>query len=250
MRYACLGPGKRFRPLLCLAAAEFAGGPAQHALDIACAVEMVHAFSLIHDDLPAIDNDDLRRGRPTCHRAFDEATAILAGDGLFALAFAVTAAGTGARGCAILAEAALKLVRGEAQDIYAEGHPTDEAGLEFIHRHKTGALLSAACQLGALSAGATSEVQSKLAEFGETLGLAFQIADDLLNESGDAAALGKSVGSDRDRGKATYPRILGTQAAQARAEALYQHSLGLLDAVPGDSEPLKRLAALAIRRDR
>ena len=254
MRYSCLAPGKRLRPALCLAAAEAVGENAVSVLDAACSLEMVHVFSLIHDDLPAIDNDNLRRGLPTCHMRFGEAIAILAGDALFALAFETLSklnepADRVARSIGILALASGSsgLVGGETVDVLSEGKPFDESTVEYIHSRKTGALVSASCEIGGLLGGGDDEQVFSLREFGKEVGLAFQIADDLLNELSTAEALGKAAGSDRARSKATYPALHGiTESREAAREAIdraFEH----LDNIPrGDT--LVQLARYAIER--
>lgn len=253
MRYSAMSPGKRLRPALALAGAEAAGFDAESALDGACAVECIHAFSLIHDDLPAIDNDDLRRGRPTCHKAFPESVAILAGDALFALAFEIIADSGcdpvrigGA--CGWLARTSRDLVRGETLDVLSEGQPHDEKTLEFIHRNKTGALLACSAGIGALLCGAEDRLVLALNEYGQHLGLAFQIHDDILNETATSETLGKAAGSDKARGKLTYPALFGIEASQKEAERhVYLAKLSLRD-LPGDTELLSMLADYAIAR--
>lgn len=236
MRHALLAPGKRLRPALVLWAAEACGGTWDDAAGAAVAVEMIHAYSLVHDDLPAMDDDDLRRGLPTCHRAFDEATAILCGDALQALAFETLARGlppaAAARGCLVLARAAgpEALVGGQADDLAAERGwipdmslaPAAEqvAWLERIHRRKTGALFLAALELGGLAAAAGPDDLARLAAYGRAFGLAFQIADDILDAEGDEAAMGKRVGKDADRGKCTFPSLVGLEASRTRAREL------------------------------
>jgi geranylgeranyl diphosphate synthase, type II len=229
MRYSLLAPGKRLRPMLVLLAAEACGGTMEKAMPAACAVEMVHAYSLIHDDLPAMDDDDLRRGRPTCHKAFGEATAILAGDGLLALAFEVLAKnidppGVAAACCATLAEAAgpCQLVGGQADDLAAETNRMEGelSSLESIHSRKTGAMIRAALRLGGLTAGADAAGLAALDEYGWRLGLAFQITDDLLDVHGDEVATGKRVGKDAQKGKLTFPGLLGVDQSAARASQL------------------------------
>jgi len=227
MRYSCLAPGKRLRPALALICAEATGGTRQEALDVACAIEMIHCFSLIHDDLPAIDNDDLRRGLPTCHVKFGEAVAILAGDALFALAFETVAQQKASPGitveCMKILTASVGsygLVGGETIDILSEGKPVDAETLEIIHRRKTASLISASCEIGSLFG--TSDARQKLKQYGENIGLAFQIADDVLNETGTADQLGKAAGSDRERQKATYPAVYGVEASRAKAIELAQ----------------------------
>jgi geranylgeranyl diphosphate synthase type II len=222
MRYSALAPGKRIRPVLTLICAEATGGTREQAIAAACAVEMIHCFSLIHDDLPAIDNDDLRRGLPTCHVKFGEAIAILAGDGLFALAFEVLANQTAkpevtVECMKILTQSvgSLGLVGGETIDILSEGKPVDAETLELIHRRKTASLIAAACEIGSLFG--TGNSRETLRQYGECIGLAFQIADDVLNETGTADQLGKAAGSDRERQKATYPAVYGVEASRAKA---------------------------------
>ena len=254
MRYSCLAPGKRIRPVLAIASCVACGGTKEAAIDAACAVEMVHAFSLIHDDLPAIDNDNLRRGRPTCHVAFGEAVAILAGDALFALAFEVLtemACPTEVRiKCVELlskCSGIRGLVSGEAIDILSEGKPVSAPTLELIHVRKTGALIAAACEMGAVLGGGDSGAQAKLRSYGEKIGLAFQIADDVLNVEGDAEKTGKSVGSDAERGKATYVGLFGLEASKAKAKSLAQDAIGLLINF-SENELLSELALFSVDR--
>lgn len=235
MRYSCLAAGKRLRPALALICAEATGGRREDALDAACAIEMIHCFSLIHDDLPAIDNDDLRRGVPTCHKKFGEAVAILAGDALFALAFEVLAnqkasASVVVESLKILTYAVgtFGLVGGETIDILSEGKPVDSATLELIHRRKTASLIAASCEIGALF-GNVEGSRAKLKEYGESIGLAFQIADDILNETSTAEQLGKAAGSDRDRQKATYPAIYGLDESRKKAIELAQTAIRNVD---------------------
>jgi geranylgeranyl diphosphate synthase, type II len=254
MRYSCLAPGKRLRPGLCMATAETCGQQPAQVLHAACALEMVHTFSLIHDDLPAIDDDDLRRGRPTCHKAFGEAIAVLAGDALFALAYEVLAdsphdAGPVVRCLSILSKAAGSdgLVGGEVVDVESEGKPVEEATLEFIHSRKTGRLIAASCEIGAILSGADEDVVQKLRLFGEEVGLAFQIADDLLNEESTPEALGKAAGTDRVRMKATYPALYGLGAARKKATERVDQAVAHLDGISG-TELLIGLANFAADR--
>lgn len=253
MRYSALAPGKRIRPALCFESARAVGGDPATVTHAACAVEAVHVFSLIHDDLPAIDNDALRRGRPTCHVQFDEATAILAGDSLFALAFEMLTAVPAPADRLVaavreLSQTASALVRGEILDILSEGGEPDAEVLEHIHREKTGALLACSCALGASLAGGTPEAVDALRRFGMHLGLAFQIADDVLNEIGTVEKLGKASGSDRERGKLTYPRVYGLEAAQAQASAEIKSALACLDGLPGPTDVLAGLARFVVER--
>lgn len=255
IRYSLLSPGKRLRPTLVLLAAEACGGTGEQALPAACAVEMIHAYSLIHDDLPAMDDDDLRRGRPTCHKAFDEATAILAGDALQALAFQVLAgeiesAEVAARCCAVLASAAgaTALVGGQADDLAAEHFSGSLETLETIHRRKTGALIRASLLLGGIVAGAHERTLAALDEFGSRLGLAFQIVDDLLDVEGTTAALGKQAGKDSTRGKLTYPAVLGVDESRRRAEALLAEACAALAPLGSAAASLEALARRVLER--
>ncbi|MBI1755648.1 MAG: polyprenyl synthetase family protein [Fimbriimonas ginsengisoli] len=239
MRYSCLAPGKRLRPVLCMGAAIVAGAPAESLLDAGCALELVHCFSLIHDDLPAIDDDDLRRGAPTCHRQFGEAVAILAGDALFALAYRTLSGSPHSsdrlvQALAILSAAAGThgLVGGEMLDILAERRPVDAAQLRNIHGKKTGALIAASCEIGGLLAGAEPALVGALRAYGEHAGLAFQIADDILNELSTPEQLGKAAGSDRRRGKATYPGLFGIDASREAAQAASEAAIAALEGVP------------------
>ena len=264
MRYAALAPGKRLRPALALWAAEACGGSWEAAAPAAVAVELIHAYSLVHDDLPAMDDDDLRRGRPTCHRAFDEATAILCGDALQALAFETLAAGmppaSAARACLVLARAAgaEALVGGQADDLAAErgwidslaDAPSAEqvAWMDRINRRKTGALFLAALELGGLAAGADAARLALLASFGRAFGQAFQIADDLLDAEGDEAAVGKRVGKDAGRGKLTFPTVEGVAAARARADRLAAEAVAAAAGLGDSAGDLARLATWIVGR--
>jgi geranylgeranyl diphosphate synthase type II len=258
MRYSTMAGGKRLRPVLCLMAAEACGGPREAALPAACALEMVHTYSLIHDDLPAMDDDDLRRGRPTCHKAFDEATAVLAGDGLLTLAFEVVArhvrpAEAASRCVQALAEAAGPegMVGGQMADLLAEGRDdgTPEA-LEAIHRRKTGALLRGSLRMGGLAVAADPEALRALDEYGRAVGLAFQIVDDLLDVQGDEAKLGKRVGKDKGLGKWTYPGLLGVEPSRLRARQLADEAIAALAGFGPRGDRLKALALDLLERDR
>lgn len=258
MRYSLLGGGKRLRPVLCLLAAEACGGDPTAALPAACALEMVHTYSLVHDDLPSMDDDDLRRGRPTLHKRFDEATAILAGDGLLTLAFEVIARhvrpAEAAAGCVLaLAEGAgpLGMVAGQMLDIEAETRddPTVEA-LEAIHRRKTGALLRASLRMGGIVAGADPAILRALDGYGTAVGLAFQIVDDLLDVEGDEAKLGKRVKKDSGLGKWTYPGLLGVAGSRARAKALADEAAAALAPLGDRGTTLRALAMDLLERDR
>lgn len=257
MRYALLGGGKRVRPLLIYATGEALDIPVER-LDLpACAVEIVHAYSLVHDDLPAMDDDDLRRGRPTCHRKFGEATAILAGDALQALAFEVlakdAATGTGAAMTLCLARACGSggMAGGQAMDLAAVGQGLNVEQLENMHQRKTGALIQASVMLATLqNAGLDEDTARGLGDFGALLGLAFQIRDDVLDVQGDTDTLGKVAGSDEARDKPTYPAAVGLEAAQDRAEALLDDALSSIDTLPASADLLRYLARYIVARDR
>lgn len=259
MRYSLLGGGKRLRPLLVHATAQSLGVMSDHWLYPAAALEMVHAYSLVHDDLPAMDNDDLRRGQPTSHRAFDEATAILAGDALQTLAFehlTDTPATTDAARLAmvrILAKRAGQagMVGGQMLDLQAEGQPLDQAALEAIHRLKTGALIESALQLGALCAPDTDTATLEaLAGYGRALGLAFQITDDILDVTTDTAILGKPQGSDTAANKSTYVRLLGLDGARDEARRQIAEARNALDRLElAPDSPLRALADYVLDRD-
>lgn len=248
MRYSALAPGKRIRPLFCMAACEACGGLAESALDLACAVEFVHCFSLVHDDLPSIDDDDLRRGRPTLHKVVGEGLALLAGDALFAQAFVVASRFPGA--VSELSACALDLVAGETMDILSEGLPPSEDLVKKIHSRKTGRLFSTACRLGGLAARAPEPLQEGLAQFGLHIGLAFQVADDLLDETHSTEELGKAAGSDKPKGKMTLPAAVGLERAREFAATVRGQALRSLEALPGDVAPLQELARLTIERSR
>jgi geranylgeranyl diphosphate synthase type II len=262
MVHSLLGGGKRLRPILCVAAAQAIVQDRETALDrcldVACALEMIHTYSLIHDDLPAMDNDDLRRGRPTCHRAFDEATAILAGDALQALAFEVLASFgknshnplLGLSLVVALARASGNrgMVAGQMLDLSAEGQMLNLEDLEKLHRLKTGALIEVSVWSGGVLGGASVEEIQALSTYGRHLGLAFQVTDDLLDVTGDPAVMGKTAGSDVQNHKATYPSLLGMAKAQAMAEELIQKSLDALEAFGPGADPLRAIAAYVLER--
>jgi geranylgeranyl diphosphate synthase type II len=259
MRYSVINGGKRIRPLLVYAACEALGGTAEQADGAACAVELIHAYSLVHDDLPAMDDDDLRRGLPTTHIAFDQATAILAGDGLQTLAFAVLAdslrnpqdADTRLRMLSTLARAAgpAGMVGGQAIDLGSVGHKLNQTALELMHRHKTGALIEASVSLGALASGkADAAALAALASYAQAIGLAFQVQDDILDVEGDTATLGKRQGADIARDKPTYPALLGLDAAKAYSLELRDQALAALAAFDARAEPLRALAHFIVAR--
>jgi farnesyl diphosphate synthase len=258
MRYSVLGGGKRVRPLLVYASGELTG-VAEETLDpVAAAVELIHAYSLVHDDLPAMDDDDLRRGRPTTHRQFDEATAILAGDALQALAFEVLAADpklaarpqAQVRMLAWLARAAgpAGMVGGQALDMAAEGRQIDERGLERIHRGKTGALIRASIMMPSELGLLSGDERANLDVFARDIGLVFQIRDDLLAVDQDTATLGKNAGSDSGNEKSTYPSTLGVEGARRRAAETQRHAVDALRTFGGRSDALLWLSEFILNR--
>lgn len=259
MRYSLFADGKRVRPILCLAAAEALGADSKPLLPVACALECIHTYSLIHDDLPAMDNDDLRRGMPTNHKKFGEAAAILAGDGLLSYAFELLTlpvmAGTLApadqlRITHIIAKAIgpLGMVGGQALDIDAEGKNIAFDDLRQIHRCKTGALITAAIQAGAVGGRADQRQFTALSAYGEHLGLAFQIVDDLLNVEGTTEQLGKAAGSDAERHKATYPAFFGVEKTRQLAKNAVDTALESLKEFDGSADFLRELALYIFTR--
>ena len=263
MRYAVMGPGKRLRPRLALLAARACQGDSTCAIPAACAVELIHAYSLVHDDLPAMDDDDLRRGRPTVHRQFDEATAILVGDALQALAFEALAVGISdsdraARCCLELATTAgaSGLVGGQADDLAAGNEIASDdvnqrlAHLHHIHSRKTGRLIVASLRLGAIASGGSETEIKGLTKFGESLGLLFQVTDDLLDTGGNATVVGKQVGKDAGRGKLTYPGLMGIDASLDYAKELSNEAITALDIFAEEAEPLRQLTRQILTRDR
>jgi len=259
MRYSVFAGGKRIRPVLMIAACEAVGGDAEQVLPAACAMEMIHTYSLIHDDLPAMDDDDFRRGRPTNHRVFGEATAILAGDALLTEAFVLLSdAQLNGRvpaeiRCRVLHTIARcagsqGMVGGQVVDMESEGRSIDFPTLEYIHTRKTGALILAAIQAGALLGGADEAALAALTRYGEASGLAFQIADDILDVVGDQAVIGKDVGSDQARGKATYVALLGLEEARGRARELRDLGVAALASLGTPAEPLRRIAHYIVDR--
>lgn len=257
MRYSVLGGGKRLRALLVHAAGTAFDAVPEHLDAPASAVEIIHAYSLIHDDLPAMDDDDLRRGKPTCHRAFDEATAILAGDALQALAFEVLVDAPGLSPTQRLllvkhlahACGPAGMAGGQAFDLAAVGVALDEAALERMHRYKTGALIEASVLMGAISAGVDRpDTLAALSDYGWKLGLAFQIQDDILDIEGETAIIGKPQGSDARQHKPTYPAIIGLSASRQKAHALAHAAVDALAAVPCRREVLVELARFTVER--
>jgi farnesyl diphosphate synthase len=257
MRYSALAPGKRLRPFLVLASAHLFGVAHRCALQVAAAIEMVHAYSMIHDDLPAMDNSDLRRGRPTCHKQFDDATAILAGDGLLTTAFEVLADsdthGDPAVRCELVAAlagaaGAAGMVGGQMIDLIAEHQTLDIGAITRLQRMKTGALIAFACEAGAILAKAPHELRTALRGYAHDLGLAYQIADDLLDVEGSAAETGKPVGADIAAGKATFVSILGVTRARAQGELLVRQAMAHLDLFEQRAELLREAARFVITR--
>jgi len=261
MKYSLMAGGKRIRPVLCLAAAEAVGGKPQAVLPAACALEMVHTYSLIHDDLPAMDNDDLRRGKPTCHVAFDEATAILAGDALLTLAFEVLSSVqfTGENRASgwlkiihIISTAAgyRGMIRGQMLDMAAEGQHLTIDELKSMHALKTGALIEASLLCGALLADARKRQVEILKTYARNIGLAFQVTDDILNVEGNPKIMGKAVGTDKLREKSTYPALLGLETSRQFAENLVNEALQALEVFDKKADPLRALATYIIERKR
>ncbi len=261
MKYSLMAGGKRIRPVLCLAAAEAVGGRPQAVLPAACALEMVHTYSLIHDDLPAMDNDDLRRGKPTCHVAFDEATAILAGDALLTLAFQVLSSVQSttenqAYGWLevihIISNAAgyRGMIRGQMLDMAAEGQHLTVDELKSMHALKTGALIEASLLCGALLADARKRQMDILKTYARNIGLAFQVTDDILNVEGNPKLMGKAVGTDELRAKSTYPAVLGMEKSRQFAKNLVDKALQTLENFDKKADPLRALAAYIIDRKR
>jgi geranylgeranyl diphosphate synthase type II len=259
IRYSVFAGGKRIRPILMIAACEAVGGDVAQVIPAACAMEMIHTYSLIHDDLPAMDDDDFRRGRPTCHKVFGDAIAILAGDALQTEAFLLLAGMAAGQGEAAeigrqvihtIARCAgsMGMVGGQVVDMESEGREIDLPTLEYIHTRKTGALILASVQSGALLGGADREAFEALSRYAEAAGLAFQVADDILDIVGDQALLGKDVGSDVARGKATYPALLGLEQARQRARELRDLALAALSGFGEQADPLREIARYIVDR--
>jgi geranylgeranyl diphosphate synthase, type II len=259
MRYSVFAGGKRLRPILVVAGAEVAGGAMEAVLPTACAFELIHTYSLIHDDLPAMDDDDYRRGRLTSHKVFGEAVAILAGDALLTHALGLVATNFGPGKAAVevmprvvaeIAEAAGTpgMIGGQVVDIQSEGGSVPAETLEYIHTRKTGALIRAALRVGALLAGAPEPTVAALAAYGERLGLTFQIVDDILDEEGSLETLGKTAGSDRRKQKVTYPALHGLEASKARAADLTREARAAVTALGPAAEPLLALADFVLQR--
>ena len=252
VHYSVFAGGKRIRPILCLAAVDAVGGNLAPAMPVACALEMIHTYSLIHDDLPAMDNDDFRRGKPTSHKVFGEGMAILAGDALLTEAFVLLSRSGKVR---LPAERRLNVIQeiayaagtfgmvgGQALDILSEQVPSDENKLNDIHRRKTGALIAASLKAGAIISGATKNKTAALFKYGNNIGMAFQIADDILNVTGDRELMGKDTGSDAARGKLTYPSVCGMEQAE---EKLKQHVNEAINSISGFDERARPLRIVA-----
>jgi geranylgeranyl diphosphate synthase type II len=260
VRYSLFAGGKRIRPILCMAAAEAVGGSGQDFLACACALEMIHTYSLIHDDLPAMDNDDYRRGRPTSHRVFGDGIAILAGDALLTEAFHLLARPefTGDNDpekhlqvINLIARAAgtTGMVGGQVMDLQGEGKAMPLEIIEDIHRRKTGAMLTVSVVSGAILAGATAAQTATLSRYGQNIGLAFQIADDILNVTGDSALMGKGTGSDISRGKTTFPALMGLEASRNRLTELVEGAAAHLAGFDHRAEPLRQIARYIMDRN-
>ncbi len=258
-RYSLFAGGKRLRPILCLAAADVLSAPCELVLPVACALEMIHTYSLIHDDLPAMDNDDFRRGRPTNHKVFGEAMAILAGDALLTEAFSLAAGAGGeaeisadklVRVIGVIARASgyRGMVGGQVIDMECETREVDLATIEYMHIRKTGALISASLEVGAILGGGDDHQIRALTRYGHHLGLAFQITDDLLDIEGDAQAMGKTPGSDAAKNKKTYPALLGISQSKEAAQGHVRAAVGALDIFDGRAEPLRAIARYLLVR--
>src|ERR1700681_1090545 len=256
MRYSVFAGGKRVRPVLCLETARMFTEHLEAAIYTGCALEFIHTYSLIHDDLPALDNDDLRRGKPTCHRVFGEAMAILAGDALLTLAFQTLASAAlePSRRLGVIAEIAAAagtingMVGGQVADVEAEGKPVTEASIEYIHRAKTAALIRGSIVGGAIAGGAAEQDVERLRRFGENIRWAFQVVDDILDVEESSAALGKTAGKDRARQKATYPALYGLEKSRVIAADLRAKALQELDCFGGRSSRLHELAEFLVAR--
>ena len=258
MRYSLFAGGKRLRPILCLAAAEACRGNIDDALPLACALECIHTYSLVHDDLPSMDNDDFRRGRPTCHKVFGDGIAVLAGDALLTVAFEIVSKAkptlsydisTLLREIAVAA-GSQKLIAGQVADLEAEGKKVKRDQLQFIHENKTAAILRSSVRLGAMSANADARKLSTITRFGQRLGLAFQIIDDILDVTQTSEILGKSAGKDVVARKATYPAVIGLEKSRDEARRLTRQAHNALSVFSSsDAEPLHALANYLLERE-
>lgn len=261
MRYSLMAGGKRLRPILCLAASEAVGGEAEAALVPACAIEMIHTYSLIHDDLPAMDNDELRRGNPTSHIQFDEATALLAGDALLTMAFEILSKDADSIGrdsvirMRIIHEISVAagyqgMIEGQMRDLAAEGAVLDPTSLAEMHSLKTGALIRASVAVGAISSGAEPAQIEALTWYAGRIGLAFQVTDDILNVEGDPGVMGKAAGTDRDRKKSTYPSLLGLEGSRRFSHRLIEEALSAIAEFDDRADPLRAIARYIVERKR
>ena len=259
MRYSLFAGGKRLRPILCMAGAEAVGGEGQHVLPVACALELIHTYSLIHDDLPLMDDDDLRRGKPTNHKVFGDVIALLAGDGLLTEAFSLmtSPAATGEIAPDRLLEAIRMIssaagyggmVGGQVVDMQWEGKKADLETVKFLHTHKTGALIKASVVSGAIVTGAPEAQVGSVLSYGKKIGLAFQISDDILDVEGDSKTMGKMAGADEEKGKSTYPSVLGLAESKKIQSALVQEAVQDLKAFGERAEPLRQIAYYIIER--
>lgn len=257
MRYSLFAGGKRLRPILCIAAAEACGGDAKNALPLACALECIHTYSLVHDDLPSMDNDDFRRGRPTSHKIFGDGIAVLAGDALLTIAFQIIASAGERRRYRmrdLLSEVAVaagskRLIAGQVADLEAEGKTISRAALRYIHENKTAALLTTSVRLGAMSANATAKQLAAITEFGRALGLAFQVIDDILDVTQTTEKLGKSAGKDLAAKKATYPAVIGLDRSRSEARRLTSKAHRALESLGERGRTLRALADYLLRRE-
>ncbi|HEY6112067.1 MAG TPA: farnesyl diphosphate synthase [Chthoniobacterales bacterium] len=257
MRYSLFAGGKRLRPILCLAAAEACDGKIDNALPLACALECIHTYSLVHDDLPSMDNDDLRRGRPTCHKVFGDGIAVLAGDALVTVAFEIVSRAKPTRRydmSMLLREVAVaagsrRLIAGQVADLEAEGQNASRDRVRYIHENKTAAILSASVRLGAMSANANAKQLGAITKFGRALGLAFQIIDDILDVTQTSEKLGKSAGKDVAAKKATYPAVIGLDASRAEARRLTNAARSALSIFVKKAEALHALANFLLERE-
>ncbi|HID31675.1 MAG TPA: polyprenyl synthetase family protein [Desulfobacterales bacterium] len=261
MTYSLFAGGKRLRPILCLAGAHAVGGEERHVLPVACALEMIHTYSLIHDDLPVMDNDDLRRGKPTNHKVFGEAVALLAGDGLLTEAFRLMATMNLSEGIeprallkvmGLIAEGAgyQGMVGGQVVDIQSEGKEVDFSLVKFIHTHKAGALIAASVLSGAILGGGDEPQVDAISSYGQKTGLAFQIADDILDIEGDREKMGKAMGGDAQKGKLTYPAVMGLESSKAIQRELVEQAIQSLEPFDHRADPLRHIARYIIERKR
>jgi len=257
MRYSLFAGGKRLRPILCLAAAEACGGKVSAALPLACAVECIHTYSLVHDDLPSMDNDDLRRGRATCHKVFGDGIAILAGDALLTIAFEIATQVKSTKRYDLreifreisTAAGSQKLIAGQVADLEAEGRRINRVQLRFIHENKTAALLTASVRLGAMAANSSAKQLAAITAFGRALGLAFQVIDDILDVTQTSEKLGKSAGKDVTAKKATYPAVIGLDKSRAEARRLTGQARNALSIFGTRGQPLQALANYLLERE-